>query len=99
MITVFFDMIPKVCQSHINERILSSNCLYQNFIALNHRKCHCICISKSTGQDSFTFEDLCLTSSKDEDILSITINNKLNFNNLIEKICRKASQKVSALCD
>lgn len=41
---------------------------------------------KHTKQDSFTFESLCLTTRKKDEILSITVDNKLNLNNHIRKI-------------
>ena len=41
--------------------------------------------------------DFWKVSSKEVKILGIKINNKLNFNNHIKSICRKASQKLSAL--
>ena len=44
-----------------------------------------MCTGKNADQDSFTFEDCCLTNTKEEEILGITIDNKLNFNSHIKK--------------
>ena len=39
-----------------------------------------MCVRKNTDQDGFTFTDLCLINSKEEEILRVTIDNKLSFN-------------------
>ena len=52
-----------------------------------------MCFGKNTDQNSFTLEDLWLTSSKVEEILGVTTNKKLTFNSHVKKICRKAVQK------
>ena len=56
-----------------------------------------MCFGKNTDQNSFTLEDLWLTSSKVEEILGVTTNKKLTFNSHVKKICRKAVQKVSVI--
>ena len=67
----------------------------QNYMALNYKKYHNICTYKNTDQYSFTCEDLSFSSSKEEEILSVIIDKKLNFNNQIKDIFRKVSLKVS----
>ena len=70
---------------------------YENFMILNPKKCHYMCIGKSTESDIFKFENVCLENSKEEVILGITIDDKLTFDSHIKSICRKAGQKLSAL--
>ena len=54
-------------------------------------------IVKSTEQESFTFEYLCLTNIKKEETLGVTIENELNFNNYGKKDCKKAARNLSGL--
>ena len=39
--------------------------------------------------ETFTFKDGCYKNSKEEVILGITIDNKLNFDSHIKNICKK----------
>ena len=74
-----------------------TNWFYQNFMVLNSKKCHFMCISKDGENETFTFKDVCYKSSKDEVILGITIDNKLSFDSHIRKMCKKSGQKLNAL--
>ena len=56
-----------------------------------------MCTGKNTHKDSFTFNSLSLTNSREENTLGITNDNKLNFNNHVKNNCSKSSQKVSSL--
>ena len=38
-----------------------------------------MCTGKNTDYDSFIFADPCLTNNKEEKILRVTIDSKLNF--------------------
>ena len=56
-----------------------------------------MCIGKDGENETFTFKDVCYRSSKEEVILGITIDNKLNFDSHIRKMCKKSGQKFNAL--
>ena len=57
-----------------------------------------MCLGKNLDDNEvLNFNNLTIKSSKDVEILSIRIDNNLNFNNHIKPICRKAGQKSSAL--
>ena len=56
-----------------------------------------MCLGKNKENDTFNFGNISLKNSKEEMILGLTIDNKLSFDNLVKKICRKASQKICAL--
>ena len=47
--------------------------------------------------ETFTFKDVCYKCSKEEVIFGITIDNKLNFDSHIRKVCKKSCQKLNAL--
>ena len=74
-----------------------TNWFYENFMVLNSRKCHFMCIVKDGENETFTFKDACYKSSKEEVILGITIDSKLSFDSHIRKICKKSGQKLNAL--
>ena len=74
-----------------------TNWFYENFVVLNSKKCHFMCIGKDGKNETFTFKDVCYKSSKEEVILGITIDNKLSFDSHIRKMCKKSGQKLNAL--
>ena len=65
-------------------------------MVLNAGKCHFMCLSKSTENESFIFKDTIMNNSKEEKMLGVTIDNRLTFSSHIRKLCKKASQKISA---
>ena len=74
-----------------------TNWFYENFMVLNSKKCHFMCIGKDGENEIFTFKDGCYKSSKEEAILGITTDNKLNFDSHIKKDVKKSGQKLNAL--
>ena len=65
---------------------------------LNPGKCHFMSIGKDTRDEHvFYYDNLALRSSNEEEILGVTIDTKLTFHQRIKKMCRKASEKLSAL--
>ena len=60
---------------------------YRNFMILNPNKCHYRCTGRNTEINIFKFKFVCLENSKEEEILVITINNKLTFDSFIKGIC------------
>ena len=56
-----------------------------------------MCIGRDVESKTFTFKDVCFKNSKEEIILGITIDNKLNFDSHIKNMCKKTGQKLNAL--
>ena len=57
-----------------------------------------MCLGKNLDDNELiNFNNLTIKSSKEVETLGIQIDNNLNFNNHRKSICRKASQKLSAL--
>ena len=54
-------------------------------------------IGRNTKNDKFEFDNFLLENSKEEDVLGVTIDNKLKFDSHIKNICRKTGQKLGAL--
>ena len=51
---------------------------YENCIALNAKKCHFLSLGKDTANETFIFKNLVMKNSKEQKILVVTIENKLN---------------------
>ena len=61
----------------------------------NPDKCHLL--ASSSYKVSICVDNCNIKSSKCEKRLGIKIDNKLNFNTDVDKICKKAGQKLNAL--
>ena len=72
-------------------------CFYENYIVLNARKCQFMCLGNNTENKTFLFHNILMENSKEQKIIGVIIDNKLNFKSHISELCKKASQKVAAL--
>ena len=70
---------------------------YENYVVLNAGKCHFMCLGNNTENETFLFHNILIENSKEQKILGVIIDNKLNFKSHISELCKKASQKVAAL--
>ena len=66
-------------------------------MVLNADKWHFMCFGKDTENETFIFINFIFNNSNGEKILEINIENKLTFNNHINILCRKATQKIGTL--
>ena len=56
-----------------------------------------MCIEKSCTDDTFIHNGKMFQNNKEETMLGIIIDNKLTFDSHINRMCKKAGQKLSAL--
>ena len=56
-----------------------------------------MCIGKNCADDTFLHNGKKFRNSKEEIILGVIIDNKLSFDSHINRICKKAGQKLSAI--
>ena len=63
----------------------------------NAGKYHFICLGKNTKNETFTFKDTIMNNSKEEEILGVTTEDRLTLSSHIKELCKKASQRISAL--
>ena len=70
---------------------------YENYMVLNAGKCHFMCLGNNTENETFLFHNILMENSKEQKILGVIIDNKLNFKSHISELCKKASQKIAAL--
>ena len=66
---------------------------YENFMVLNAGKYHLMYLGNSTVTKTFLFHNILMENSKEQKILGVIIDNKLNVKSHISEICKKASQK------
>ena len=67
-----------------------------NYFQLNAGKCHLL-ISKHCKEISINIEEEVIECSSSVKLLGVTIDNKLNFDEHVTKLCKKASQNIHAL--
>ena len=67
-----------------------------NYLKLNEDKCKLL-ITKHNDNVSAKIGSEIITASESVKLLGIIIDNKLNFNEYISKLCKKVSQKIHAL--
>ena len=63
---------------------------YENFMVLNAGKYHFMCLGNNTVTETFLFHNILMENSKEQKIIGVIIDNKLNVKS---EICKKASQK------
>ena len=70
---------------------------YENYMVLNAEKCHFMCLGNNTENETFLFNSILMENCKEQKILGVMIDNKLNFKSHISELCKNASQKIAAL--
>ena len=70
---------------------------YENYMVLNAGKCHFMCLGNNKENETFLFHNILMENSKEQKILGVIIDIKLNFKSHISELCKEASQKISAL--
>ena len=66
-------------------------------MVLNAGKYHFMYLGNNTENETFLFHNILMENSKEQKIVGIIIDNKLNFKSYISELCKKASQKIAAL--
>ena len=93
----FGDNLGKIKDNLRNSFDTVHQWFYENYMVLNAGKCHFICLGNNTENETFLFLNIHVENSKERKILSVTIDNKLNFKSHISELCKKSSQKIAAL--
>ena len=94
----FGDNLKKIKDNLRNSFDTVHQWFYENYLVLNPGKCHFMCLENNTENETFLFFNILMENSKEQIILGVTIDNKLNFKSHISELCKKPSQKISALC-
>ena len=93
----FRDNLKKIKDNLRNSFDAVRQWFYENCMLLNAGKCHFVCLGNNTENETFSFRNIPMENSKQQKNLGVTIDNKLNFKSRINELCKKSSQKISAL--
>ena len=66
---------------------------------MNAEKCHAIVLSKDPIEDNFTvsIDNTSIIPEEEVSLLGVTLDNNLNFNSHMSKICKEASKRINTL--
>ena len=71
--------------------------LTNNFLVLNSNKCHFMTLGAPNTLPSFKCKNIRIKNSASENLLGIIIDNKLDFTERLNTVCKKANLKLHAL--
>ena len=89
--------INKVKYTLVKDFGIVTNWFYENFMVLNSKKCHFMCIGRDGENETIIFNDVYYKNSKEETFSGVTIDKKLNFEGHIRKMCKKSGQILNTL--
>ena len=89
--------LKEVKKDLLNDLNKVTEWFFENHMVLNAGKCHFICLGKNAKNETFTFKETIMNNSKEEKLLGVIIDNRLTFSSHMRELCKKASQKRSAL--
>ena len=61
---------------------------YENYMVLNAGKCHFMCLGNNTENETFLFHNILMENSKEQKILGVIIDIKLNFKSHKSELCK-----------
>ena len=79
-----------------NDALILDKWFSDNYLKMNAEKCHLL-VPNHTKNVSLRIKDEVIKCEESVKLLGITVDNKLNFNDHVAGICKKASQKLHAL--
>ena len=85
------DNLKKIKDNLQNSSDTVHQWFYKKYMVLNAGKCHFMCLGKNRKRN------ILMENSKEQKIIGVIIDNKLNFKSHISELCKKASQKIAAL--
>ena len=71
--------LEKVKQTLRQDFEIVTKWFYENYMVLNSGKCHFMCLGQNTVNETFVYDNSETKNSKEERILGVIIDNKLNF--------------------
>ena len=69
-----------------------------NYMRLNREKCHFMVFGDKSNDLTIQIETIPIAESREQKLLGITSDKRLAFKTHIESLCKKANQKLHALC-
>ena len=68
-------------------------------MVLNAGRCYFMCLGNNTENETFLFHNILLENSKDQKILGVIIDNKLDFKSHIIELCKRLLRKLQFCLD
>ena len=94
---IFGDNLKKIKDNLRNSCDTVHQRFYENCLVLNAGKCHFMCLGNNTENKTFVFHNIFVENSKEQKVLGVKIDNKLNLKSHISDLYKNASQKNAAL--
>ena len=95
----FGDNLKKIKDNLRNSFDTVHQWFYENYLVLNPGKCHLMCLENNTENETFLFYNILMENSKEQIILGVTIDNKLNFKSHISELCKRLLRKLQLYLD
>ena len=89
-----FDEVTKKLQ---NDFLILDEWFFNNFLVLNSDKCHFMTLGTPNTLPNFRCKNITIKNSASEKLLGVIIDNKLDFTEHRNTVCKKANLKLHAL--
>ena len=89
-----FDEVTRKLQ---NDFLILDEWFFNNFLVLNSDKCHFMTVGAPNTIPTFKFKNITIKNSASEKLLCVIIDNKLDFMEHLNTVCKKANLKLHAL--
>ena len=96
-LNIFGDNLKKIRNNLQTSFDTAYQWFYENYMLLNAGKYHFMCLENNAENETFLFSNILMKNSKEQKIIGVLIDNKLNFKSHISELCKKASQEIAAL--
>ena len=93
MITLYFQVTRKL-QNHF---LILDEWFFNNFLVLNSVRCHFMTLGTPNNLPNFKCKNITTKNSASEKLLRVIIDNKLDFTEHLNTVCKKANLKLHAL--
>ena len=93
MITLYFQVTRKL-QNHF---LILDEWFFNNFLVLNSVRCHFMTLGTPNNLPNFKCKNIKTKNSASEKLLRVIIDNKLDFTEHLNTVCKKANLKLHAL--
>ena len=89
-----FDEVTRKLQ---NDFLILDEWFFNNFLVLNSDKCHFMTLGTPNTLPNFKCKNITIKNSASEKLLGVIIDNKLDFTEHLNTVCKKANLKLHAL--
>ena len=89
-----FDEVTKKLQ---NDFLILDEWFFNNFLVLNSDKCHFMTLGTPNTLPNFKCKNITIKNSASEKLLGVIIDNKLDFTEHLNTVCKKANLMLHAL--